>query len=99
MSQGLGQLTVCTVFRLSYEVGVSILCLARAMKAYSQGRSWFQTRKNASASYISRLYEHIAFPFPAGSVLEGGCLSGISLPYHSLRKILGIAGMGWSDHI
>lgn len=56
-------------------------------------------KENASASCISRLYEHIAFPFPAGSVLEGACLSGISLPYHSLRKILGIAGMGWSDHI
>ena len=56
-------------------------------------------KKNVSASCITRLYEDIAFPFPAGSVFEGACLSGISLPYHSFKNILGIAGMGWSNHI
>ena len=51
-------------------------------------------KNNISASCITSLYEHIAFPCPAGSVLKGACLSGISLPYHSLERFWVLQGWG-----
>lgn len=66
MSRGLGQLTVCIVCRLGYEHGVSILCFAFAIKAYSQGRSWIKTRKMCLLHVLLPFMMLLHFPFPAG---------------------------------